>query len=333
LLYAPVAAALAAWAGVRCLRSRECRAGMLHLGLGLAAGFAPIVWCFLRDPQAFWFNNVGYHVLRADPSGPLVRILGPIRFAAQLVWERPYLGLIAAVAAVGAVAVLRRGGNDRRYGVAVLLLLATFLIVSATPRPLYHQYFTAPLVPFLLPFLLPGMDGLRARQRALPWLAAALAVALFSAHVRGELELGRSGSDWNPANYREVALSIERVTDPDDVVLSFWPGYVFEAGRRYFSGMENHFAFRISSKVGEDDRRRYHVPSTEDVFGAVARREPEVVVVGAWMKDFRRNLTGEELREFGEALDEGYSPDRRVGEVWILRRNREVGQRVAPLRR
>jgi len=236
-------------------------------------------------------------------------------------WERPYLGLLTVVAAVGAATVLRRDRDDRPYGAVVLLLLAAFVVASLAPRPLYHQYLAAPLVPFLLPYLAPGIERLRGWQRGVPWLAAALALALFSVHVRGELEAGRDESDWNTANYESVASSVERLSQPEEVVLSFWPGYVFESGRSYLPGLENHFAFRISEKIDEATRRRFHVPAKEDVFGAVSRREPRVVVIGAWMKDFRRNLSDSELREFAERLRAGYRTERRIGNVWVLRRD------------
>jgi hypothetical protein len=100
-------------------------------------------------------------------------------------------------------------------------------------------------------------------------------------------------------------------------VLSFWPGYVFESGRRYFPDAENHFAYYITDKLRAEDRSRYHVASKDVIINAVSARAVSLVVTSAWI--FDKHLTSTELQAFHAALNDNYSLVDKIGAVEIYR--------------
>ena len=61
--------------------------------------------------------------------------------------------------------------------------------------------------------------------------------------------LKREAAEYAPApnqqisSFRRVTEVLEANSQEKDVVLSIWPGYVFEAGRQYFPGSENQFNY------------------------------------------------------------------------------------------
>ena len=63
---------------------------------------------------------------------------------------------------------------------------------------------------------------------------------------------------------------IEANSRPDEIVLAFWPGYIFESGRRYLPGLENNFVYRIMNKIAPAERTRYHVISHDQVMSAIS---------------------------------------------------------------
>src|SRR5207249_7265261 len=112
-------------------------------------------------------------------------------------------------------------------------------------------------------------DGIRDRNVtgvqtcALPiwkWLVlvALTAPILFWAEVSRETLANSKEPHWQLSSYARVAEAIKANSGPEEVVLSFWPGYVFESQRQYFPGMEDHFTYRITSKIPPDARVRYH---------------------------------------------------------------------------
>jgi hypothetical protein len=134
------------------------------------------------------------------------------------------------------------------------LMLAVYATTALIPFPPYDQYFTSPLVPFLLPFVAEGLRVTLLSWRQ--WMALlVLTVPLFFSGEISRETLTNSEAPWcQLSSFRKVVEAIKANSSPDDVVLSFWPGYVFESGRRYFPGMENHFVYRITSKIGPEAR-------------------------------------------------------------------------------
>jgi hypothetical protein len=166
-------------------------------------------------------------------------------------------------------------------------------------------------------------EGLRVIfQSATKWvliLAVATPILFF-------VEIGRetTWNSWDPAwqlsCYREVTKVVEANTSPDEVVLSFWPGYVFESGRQYFPGLEDHFVYRIMNKISPEERARYHVISKDQVMCAINRRTVNVLVVPSRLIEYYTDLSPSEIQEFHAAVDANYSVVSKIKDIAVYRR-------------
>ena len=113
---------------------------------------------------------------------------------------------------------------------------------------------------------------------------------------------------------------IEAHSQPDDMVFSVWPGYVFESGRRNFPGAENEFTYQVAVLLTPQARARYHLISKDEILKAVATRAVTLFVSTPYPFYLDVTMSPEELRAFGAALDANYSLVDKVDEVGIYRR-------------
>jgi hypothetical protein len=141
----------------------------------------------------------------------------------------------------------------------------------------------------------------------------------FAVEVPREARRHSAAPEWQLPAYHQVAATIESITAPDEAVLSFWPGYVFESRRRYYPDMENHFAYRVTEKLDTERRQHFHIPSRNDALEAVSKGSVKVVVLGGWMGDFYRDLSPEAVSEFKTQVDANYSPVRKIDGVTVYR--------------
>src|SRR5208337_4725652 len=117
------------------------------------------------------------------------------------------------------------------FQLAFLMLLLYLVTIGMSLIPAPDQYFNSPLVPFLIPFI---AEGLRVTfGSGTTWMVAlAIMAPIFFVHEVNTGATEWAGYPWAPlASYRRVTHTIEANSNADDVVLSLWPGYVFEAGR------------------------------------------------------------------------------------------------------
>ena len=306
---------------------------------GSVCGLLPLIVSFLRDPRAFLFNNIRYHQLDAGYmwSGRLVEGYQNVQHTTavyfdavvvRLLGSHPYFTMGTVFSIVGGISLwkLRKSQegpydeHDYLYFELALLMLATYTVVALVPFPPYDQYFDGPLVPFLVPFLGEGLRIVwRAGQKRLVTLAL-LAVVLFIVEIGRETASQSEVAVWRLANYDEMTRVIEANSRPDETVLSFWPGYVFASGRRYFPGIENHFVYRIMNKISSAERARYHVVSHDQVLSAISRREIPLLVLSPWLGEYENNLSPGDLQLFHDIINANYLPLSSVSGIAIYRR-------------
>lgn len=341
-LYGPLIPAVLIWVFIREWRMSKSYAMALAFLVGTACGLLPMMVSFLGDPHAFLFNNVQYHGLQAGfrhARGSDIYTVGYrgigdtlavylYILVMNLLGLHPYFTISVVLAIVGGLSLRKLSrkqdpaydAHDYAFIKLATLILAVYTVTALIPFPPYLQYFDGPLVPFMLPFV---AEGLRVALRAgKHWLVllAVVAPILCLAEIRAETATTSSDPWWRLTSYRQVTEVIEANSRPDDVVLSFWPGYVFESGRRYFPGMEDQFVYRITNMISPEARARYHVVSTDDVTKAISTRAVPLLVVGAWMPEYYRNLTPAERQAFHAAVDANYSLVSQTDGVAVYRR-------------
>jgi len=330
--------------------SRLPYAKITALLAGQICGLLPMIWSFLHNPQAFLFDNIRYHHLDAGYMWQNYKIIEGyqtvghtliVYFATvvvRLIGFHPYFAIELALAMVGGVSLLRlrksRQGpytdDDYRYFQLATLMLVVYTAVALTPFPPYDQYFDGPLVPFLIPFV---AEGLRIMFRsAKKWVVvlAVIAPILFVLEIGWETAQNSRNPVWQLSCYHEVTQVIQSNTRPDEVVLSFWPGFVFESGRRYFPGLEDHFVYRIMTKISSEERARYRVVSKEQIMSAITKGAVNVLVIPPLIVEYYDDLSPAEMEQFHAAVDANYSLVGKVRDIAIYRRRPLPITRSAP---
>ncbi len=311
---------------------------------GALAGSLPMIFSFVRDPHAFIFNNFTYHrfdvgymwadgkIIEGYQSAGHVFIVYFAMVGIRLLIFHPYFTLqfILAITGILSLRKLRRQregpyvspytASDHLYFQLALLMLLVYLVTILPHFPPYDQYFDSPLVPLLIPFV---AEGLRVTFQAGKKRVIAVALAapiLFAVEISRETAQNSWNPAWQLSCYREVTKVVEANSGPDEVVMSFWPGFVFESGRRYFPGLENHFVYRIVNKISPEERARYHVISKDQVMRAITGRKINLLVVPPLIVEYYQNLSPRELQEFHEAVDTNYWLVSKIRDVAIYRR-------------
>ena len=142
--------------------------GTLAFLAGAACGVLPMIVSFARDPQAFVFNNIKYRNL-LSPHESLRHSVHVYLNNLISLMNHTYFVATILLAIVGGLSLLKlhkeREGpynrEDYRYFHLVFLMLLVYIVTAAIPFPMFDQYFTSPLLPFMVVFI---AEGLRVRH-------------------------------------------------------------------------------------------------------------------------------------------------------------------------
>jgi hypothetical protein len=272
----------------------KLRHALAALGGAVVAGL-PVLFFFLRSPELFWFNNVEYHQLRFSPhSAEGSAIVAAVGVLVKALFTNPYL-LMTLLLTFAGVAWLRAHPDHPHRAVILLTGVAAdiYVITSLFPDPAYEQYFTGPLTPLMAPASVAGLAWLADRMKGWkPVMVGALGLMV----VLSAIDLGVRGTGmdfketWSFEHLARVKESIRKHSKPGEPVLAFWSGYVFESGREFVPGMENHFALGVSEKLELEKKIEYKIAGKEVLLKALETQYPEVVVLGAWMNEVNSSL-------------------------------------------
>jgi 4-amino-4-deoxy-L-arabinose transferase-like glycosyltransferase len=341
LLYLPWAGVLAVVVGWLQLRGTGKKVQLGSTGAylgGLAVGLAPAAVFFLRDADRFIFNNLSYHQLRfshLDKSGGTLGDQVALAFQAlgKALFLNPFMFFQMVLVSYG----IDWAWRHRDSKAAPLLVISgvgalTHTAAGMFPDPVYEQYFTGPLTPLLAPLVVAGLVNLvDLLKRRGPVLTGVLVLAVILSAV--DLQVRKTGMDWREVwsfeHLAKVSAAIESHTESDDMVLALWPGYVFESGRRYLPGLENHFAVGVSEKLTIPEKIQYHIAGKELILKAFDEQHPNVVVLGAWMYELNTTIDQKYLPIILEELDTKYKLEEVFGESKVLTR-KTAPQQVMP---
>ncbi len=343
LLYLPWAGSL--FAALVWIRWRHPRVGLSHAsvagaGVGLLLGLVPAFRLFLAMPARFRFNNLDYHTLRFSPldraSGEeLPQAMAALLELARSLLLNPFMLFLIVLAVLGWMTVRRAAGNadtdQRPVAVVAGLGAVVHTIACLFPDPVHAQYFTSPLAPMLAPLAVLGLVDL-ARRFGRPTVLIT-GVVVFSAVLSFvDLQVRKTGMIWDEVwsfeHLAEVSANIEARTEPGNIVLAFWSGYVFESGRRYVPGMENHFALGVSEKLTLPQQVTDHIAGKEMLLKAILAKAPTVIVLGAWMHEANTSLEQKDLPLLLQELDNNYELVWMKGETKVLVRKPGPGLKL-----
>ena len=157
-------------------------------------------------------------------------------------------------------------------------------------------------------------------------MASALGLAAVLSVV--DLQVRKTGMDWNEVwsfeHLAKVSAGIEAHSEPGDMVMAFWPGYVFETGRQFLPVLENQFTIGVSEKLTIEQKIHDHVAGKELMIKAFEEQIPEQVVLGAWMHELNTTIEQRHLPILLEELTDKYELVEVFGESKVMVRKTAV---------
>jgi hypothetical protein len=262
------------------------RGGLRFFGLWLLGGLlglAPAIFFAVLDPAAFWFNNIAYHGLRSNHSWSFQAFkkleLLALLFGldGRLTGPGLQLLLLTTLAVIQSFWSIARG----RTIDAALLFAVIIFVVSILPNPAFVQYFVV-AVPFLAVAATQWIaEMLERAQVSGGWLRslgvmvlAAVGLAVYCMAPHFPLKPIVQLSDAS-----DIAAVLRTRLQKDDVVLSFWPGFLLETTQPSASGFENHFALRVASQLEQPVREKFRLATFTDAKELVVSAQVKAVVI------------------------------------------------------
>ncbi len=328
LLYAAVPICIASWLfiRIRIFSGLQPCSSFLIFVAGIAIACVPALLLCMHDPNAFMFNNIGYHLLRSETPSPLIHFQQAMSFLRDTVFVHPYMILLLVLAAIGAYdlvagAVRRRGGNGFVGEVALVSTIA-LIVTSLTPLPLYEQYLTSPLAPLMVPLVAVGIQLLWSKNRFVVFALMPIIVAFSISEFQHEKRPASSIRGWQLSTLDGVSRYIRNNTSESDTVISPWPGYACESGRRFMPAFENQFGILVSEQLTEAQRQHYHVAGKSAFISAIRSKLPKMVIIGAWVSPLFVTLNDTDREELYQSLDQQYRLATQIEDVYVYERRR-----------
>ena len=301
---------------------------------GFTVGIFPCLYLFVCSPDAFLFNNLGYHALRADAGligmwqEKFMVIL--VSFLGELQGNGIQNSILVVVSLAFIFSI-----HKRKYVPRFAFQIAVAIgFISLLPTPVFPQYFCL-CVPFLIVSTVCVVNDLivELESRRERLVAAAACVALLGIYVAvsfpdfrkylitgdgiNAVQAAPDKDDWRLQRVLEVSRAIDQVAGPGETVASFLPGDIFQTKATPFPGLESDFGLPISARLTSQQRARYHVLSSAEVEANFAAHRPRVVLlrnqilVSLTAEGNRKWDTGENFRRVLRA--QGYTLTRSIG--------------------
>ncbi len=297
---------------------------------GFIVGTVPSLILFFASPDAFLFNNLGYHAMRSG-SGLIGNWQDKLLVVAATFGGR-FTGFQFSVLTLGCLAFVffRRMKPDSSLLAFWIALVLGF--VSALPTPASMQYFSL-IVPFMIVAnVCSASDYLTTLPSgSLFRIARAVAVVLLVGFVGAAIPsfrqylftgdrvpgiLGmKDAPNWTLEQVTAVSQAIDQLTTPGEPVVSYWPGYLFASHADPYPGYENDFGMYVARRLTADKRDKYHILTPAAMMEDFVQHRPRIAVIG----NQGSHVGGPEIVAVsGIARDNGYSVVRTIGHTRIF---------------
>ena len=295
---------------------------------GFALAGAPNLYLLARDPATWYFDNLGFHAIRAH-QGLIGDLAGKTTMAVRLLLGGYQDGaqlamLLFLVLVLGIRSAIATGAA--RLAVALGLALT---LISLLPTPSYVQYFCV-TVPFFIVFVVCSistwLDTLEdGKEKRILLAACAIILLVFVTSsvpayrrylITGDHVIGilrpESTANWRISAIGEVSQAIDERIRPGERVLSLWPGYIFQSKAEPYAGLEDNAGTHLAERLSPAQQARYRILSPNAILADIAAREPRLVVLGN--QEYAEVFT----EPFEKALvSSGYRVESRLGETTL----------------
>jgi hypothetical protein len=270
-------------------------ARLLWFAAGFVIGIVPSLILFFASPDAYLFNNLGYHALRSKAG--LIGLWQDKLMVLLATFGRRFTGFqfsLPTLICLAALLLRRMKRDSTLLAFAIAFVLG---VVSLLPTPASMQYF-AMIMPFLIVAAvctvsdyLAGLQSPR-EIRAARWVCAALMIAFIAFAIPSFRQYLYTGDgvpgllnwadapNWTLKQVTTVSEAIDQLAAPGEKVASFWPGYLFTSHAEPYPGFENNFGMSVAGRLEPQKRRKYHVISNVEINSDFSHHGPRLAVVG-----------------------------------------------------
>ncbi|MCI0405862.1 MAG: hypothetical protein L0209_07290, partial [candidate division Zixibacteria bacterium] len=268
--------------------------------LGLLLGLAPSLFFLFKNPDNFYFNNIGYHFLRSDYDfgSSIGQKIEAIPRLLGVGLTEGFIGLQFAFLLLVSAYLLYASLRSKQKLPALLVITLALPFMLFIPTPTHIQYFSS-LAPFLIITLVLLASKLMTnpgRWRTLFGLALAAYVLVWPFDYHRYSQLGTAvpgvgGGPENAVNWKiETLAAVARALDSHietdgEPVLAFWPGYLLESKAQTPPKMENHSGVVISSRLDDAERKKYRIFSVAQIADAIAQHRIRLIVFEIWIRE------------------------------------------------
>jgi 4-amino-4-deoxy-L-arabinose transferase-like glycosyltransferase len=320
--------------------ARTRKESILWFLCGFTIALLPSLYLFISAPDAFLFNNLGYHAIRSDQG--LIgmwqeKVVLTLMFFLGGPGANGLQDSILFFVSLGFIFFISGRRHSARQAFQIALIVG---ILSLLPTPAYLPYFCL-AVPFLVVSTVCSVNDWLAslestRQRVFAGVACVGVLGIYLAASAGDFQSylttgegipgvrwARDKDDWRLERILAVSQAIDEIANPGEMVASFWPGDIFQSKATCFPGFENPFALAVSEKLTPQQRAKYHIVSPADIERDFAAHTPRIVVFRDQV--FSAVPTAEELRRLQGSMDafksslraNGYKLVRAIGGISI----------------
>jgi hypothetical protein len=215
-----------------------------YLLLGTMAGSFLAIYLLLKDPSAFVFGNIGYHLIWGNEVIRMTLVRKLFTLAKFVLYPQNLVILITA--ALGAVTLVRKTRGSRLNSkdtvmVAALVCGAALIVTFFLMSPSQFQYYEQ-VLPYLLIASIPILPRLteRIEKRKLKAAAAATGYLIFVVPFVAIFILGVRQRDkpFEIKAVRKVVQAIQENSGPGEAIFTLWPGYALLSKRETEPGLE-----------------------------------------------------------------------------------------------
>lgn len=277
--------------------------------LGVTFPAIPAIYLLIQNPDAFFFNNLGFHLQR-EPIEPLTALL-----MHKLTVVGKFLALPQTILLLGATfaawILMRQKYVERPvWYSAAAAVAATLFLVYLIPTPTHLQYFQQAW-PYLALLTLPVASFILQSAKMQPILRSAgvlYAIGIIPFVMLFIVSPRDNDRRFEWPQLRAIVDKIQSHSQASDTLLSEWAGYAALADRPQLPGSE-HVGFHFPLQIDAAQYRNYRLLTNSDIAAALNARRPELVVV-----DYKV------YPEWEQALHDNYSRIDSSAQTFIYRR-------------
>lgn len=272
------------------------------------------IYLFLKDPQAFIFDNLTYHQilgLGVIKLNFLKKIFTVFKFVFY-----PQNLFIILLALIGLIASTKKIRNIREFVLNHRIVLSAFvlgivmIVTSFSISPTTFQHYEQAL-PYFLISLIPGLGILKSewgnRKIILGGISALYVLFVIPFIVVFIFCVRERDKPYPIREVRKVVKIVEENSKPKEMIFSTWPAYVVFAKRESVPGLET-WGWEVTHLLSARELKKSKLINRQKMEEIILEKKVSLIVDWDWV-----------LSDFENLLDVNYRHIRTIGNVKVYK--------------